>query len=141
MHPPPDRRHRPSADRPTAAHPSQVILHSFVPSRLFGAASSLRALISPLEYRGVFIPLLPAGLMPDADARTLLFDCSTPYLIGVESALLAQLGGAPASTVVFSIDDGTVRHAPGTGWYSPHAPPVLGLCRELQARAALLCHW
>ena len=93
MHPPPDRRHRPPADRPTAAHPSQVILHSFVPSRLFGAASSLRALISPLEYRGVFIPLLPAGLMPDADARTLLFDCSTPYLIGVESALLAQLGG------------------------------------------------
>jgi len=72
----------------------KVLLHSREPLLAFHAASALRYLMAPLEYSGVFIPLLPPPLMPPNDAATLLFDCSTPYLIGCETLLLRRLGGA-----------------------------------------------
>ena len=71
----------------------KVVLHSTDTALLFCACEALKALVSPLEYRAVYIPLLPAPLMSADEVRTLLVDCSTPYLIGIDSALLASLWG------------------------------------------------
>ena len=109
---------------------------------LFCACEALKALVTPLEYRAVYIPLLPASLMSLDEVGTLLADCSTPYLIGCESALLANLGAAGVGTgtppaallplsVVVDLDSGTVHHPSATSWFRATAPPVISLCREL----------
>ena len=71
----------------------KVLLHSTDTALLFCACEALKSLVSPLEYRAVYIPLLPSPLMSADEVRTLLVDCSTPYLIGIDSALLASLWG------------------------------------------------
>ena len=76
--------------------------------------------------------------------RTLLVDCSTPYLIGIDSSLLGSLWqGDPAqplasssppaalqdTAVVVNLDAGTLCHPPTTGWFrapiSPLSPPYI----------------
>ena len=114
----------------------KVLLHSADASSLFCACEALKSLVTPLEYRAVYIPLLPASLMSLDEVGTLLTDCSTPYLIGCETALLAQLGtAAPAAllplSVVVDLDAGTVHHPSATGWFKATAPPIISLCREL----------
>ena len=114
----------------------KVLLHSTDVSSLFCACEALKALITPLEYRAVYIPLLPASLMSLDEVGTLLTDCSTPYLIGCETALLSKLGSAAPATllplsVVVDLDAGTVHHPSATGWFKATAPPIISLCREL----------
>ena len=112
----------------------KVLLHSEDPHRLYHATCALKALISPLSYGHIFIPLLPTLLMSADEAEVLLVDCSTPYLIGCETSLLASFGtGAlPSTAVVVSLDRGIVRRAPGTDWFDARAPPFASLCAELQ---------
>ena len=124
------------------------MLHSADTALLFCACEALKSLVSPLEYRAVYIPLLPAPLMSADEVRTLLVDCSTPYLIGVDSALLASLwpraakeaGGGSASAapaalaphaVIVDLDSGAVSHAATTRWFRATQAPVLSLVREL----------
>lgn len=115
----------------------KVLLHSDEPHRLYCATNALRALITPLAYSGVFIPLLPTHLMSLDEAYTLLHDCGTPYLIGCESALLRSFGvddPLPRDAVVVDLDQGIVRRAPviDAEWYSAVAPPYAVLTSELQ---------
>ena len=111
----------------------QILLHSSNPHGLYCATCALKALATPLPYSNVYIPLLPAHLMGRDEAATLLFDCSTPYLIGVETALLASLGGElPAAAVVVDLDRGQIRAAPSAPWLAAAAPPFSTLADELQ---------
>ena len=73
----------------------QVLLHSCSPQKLYLCSEALKALLTPLQTSAVYIPLLPHHLMSADEAATLLFDCSTPYLIGCETALLASLRRKP----------------------------------------------
>ena len=124
----------------------KVVLHSTDSALLFCACEALKALISPLEYRAVYIPLLPSPLMSPDEVRTLLVDCSTPYLIGIDSSLLGSLwqtdpkqplasASPPAAlqdtAVVVNLDAGTVFHPPTTAWFRATHAPVLSLVREL----------
>ena len=77
--------------------------------------------------------------------RTLLADCSTPYLIGVDTCLLREVLGRGKGqgnvhgkvaellplAVVVDLDAGTVHHPAATSWFKPSQPPVLSLVREL----------
>ena len=109
----------------------KVILHTHALPSLFCASCAARALLAPLEFSGVFIPLLPAHLMSHDEARTLLHDCSTPYLIGVDSTLLAELGPPPAAAVIVDLDAGVVQRPPQMGWFDARRPPFAALCAEL----------
>ena len=109
----------------------KVILHTHALPSLFCASCAARALLAPLEFSGVFIPLLPAHLMSHDEARTLLHDCSTPYLIGVDSTLLAELGPPPAAAVIVDLDAGVVQRPPQMGWFDARRPPFAALCGEL----------
>ena len=110
------------------------LLHSEQPHRLYCATCALRSLMTPLASSAVFIPLLPTHLMSLDEAHTLLHDCSTPYLIGVESAMLAAFDSAlPQTAVVVDLDRGVVRRAPGSEeWFTARAPPFESLVHELQ---------
>lgn len=111
----------------------KVLLHSADPHRLYHATCALKSLISPLTYGHVFIPLLPTLLMSPDEAQVLLVDCSTPYLIGCETSLLASFGGTlPSTAVVVNLDRGIVKRAPGTEWFDARSPPFASLCAELQ---------
>lgn len=111
----------------------RVLLHSEDPHLLYLATSALKALITPLQYTSVFIPLLPSKLMSLDEAATLLCDCSTPYLIGCETSLVASFSnGVPAAAVVVDLDRGDVRRAAGTEWFNARSQPFASLCSELQ---------
>lgn len=97
--------------------------------RLYCASCALKALITPLEYPHVYIPLLPTHLMEVDSVATLLLDSCTPYLIGLESQLLHSIGSTPTNAVIADLDCGAVSRAPGTEWFDPRAPPFLALCR------------
>ncbi|KAL1510542.1 hypothetical protein AB1Y20_006845 [Prymnesium parvum] len=110
----------------------KIVLHSTDPERLYCASCALKALITPLEYPHVYIPLLPAHLMEFESVRTLLLDSCTPYLIGCETQLLEAIGNPPANSVIADLDGGVVHRAPGTEWFDERAPPFFSLCQELQ---------
>lgn len=111
----------------------KVLLHSEDAHKLYMSTCALKALITPLEYSAVFIPLLPQHLMSAEEASVLLGDCSTPYLIGCETALLHSLGGGlPCHAAVVDLDAGSVRHAPSTEWFDARRPPFTSLISELQ---------
>ena len=92
--------------------------------------------------------------MSTDEASTLLCDCSTPYLIGCETALLASFGRSPPDdAVIVDLDRGAVRRAPDTGWFDHTRPPFASLTAELQRcmgghgapfkplRAQVTVHW
>ena len=115
---------------------TRVLLHSASPHRLYCATSALKALLTPLSYSSVYIPLLPAQLMQLEEAATLLLDCSSPYLIGCETSLLVALGGRlPTDAAVADLDRGTVRRAPRDPErdFSERTPPFASLATELAA--------
>ena len=112
----------------------KVLLHSDEPHRLYCATTALKSLMTPLTSSAVFIPLLPSTLMSLEEVHVLLCDCSTPYLIGVESSLVASFRGhLPEHAVIVDLDRGTVRRPPNSDeWFNPRAPIYESLSAELQ---------
>ena len=83
-----------------------LLLVSTLVARLMPVAAALVHTLSPLSYSGTFIPFLPANLHPEPGT---LVNCSpTPFIIGIERHLVAQLEPLAPHVVVFDLDDGTL---------------------------------
>ena len=112
-----------------------LLLVSTMVARLMPVAAALVHTLSPLSYSGTFIPFLPSSLHPDPAT---LVNCSpTPFIIGIERHLVAQLEPLAPHVVVFDLDDGTLAgdeallelRALAT------APALLNLAAELARQA------
>ncbi|KAJ1631839.1 hypothetical protein T492DRAFT_993355 [Pavlovales sp. CCMP2436] len=92
------------------------------------------ALLFPLEYPGVVVPLLPRSLHPDP--ATLINDNVAPFLIGVDAELAGEIAPYADDLLVVDLDTGVVR------WPSPdpfeawlRAPAAERLVASLRAHA------
>lgn len=66
------------------------------------ACHAFSRLLSPIEWEGVFIPVLPPSLLPFIDAPT-------PFIIGCHSSILGEVNFAALTDVVFcDLDSGSM---------------------------------
>jgi hypothetical protein len=122
----------------------KVLLVGSDPTVLLPCAQALRALLAPLGFSSLYIPYLPATLMPSSDAHTLLCDSTSPFLVGTHVSLhqtIAADGQTLSDELVLAdLDRGVVTPcaSPQSEFFptsiaglSALAPPVGALIKAL----------
>lgn len=121
----------------TLLQEGRVVLCSEHHALLTPVAEALRSLLFPLEWQGMYIPVLPSNMQD-------VMDAPVPYLVGTDSKyLLEQSRPRPNGVVVVDLDDDVVHLGWDDNWKPRRMPALpdqvtLALSIELEERAELL---